>query len=135
MVWGCKPPELLLTEAVAFHDRRVADTVWDDGPKRKRTDTDTSPGVAADPTLDQTRIPQGSAFFEVYCPRNPRNSAAPTDLYVQDANPLNASEKIWKLNLSQLAKEPTVAGGSTFYYPVWRMVISKTPAHGNGRRA
>ena len=28
VVWGCKPPELVMTEAVAFHNRRVADTAW-----------------------------------------------------------------------------------------------------------
>ena len=31
VVWGCKPPELLLTETLAFHDRRVADTTTDTG--------------------------------------------------------------------------------------------------------
>ena len=31
LVWGCKPPELLLTETLAFHDRRIADTKWDTG--------------------------------------------------------------------------------------------------------
>lgn len=127
VVWGCKPPELLLTETLAFHDRRVADTTWvQTSPgSKKRTDT-----TNADPTLDQTRIPQGSAFFEVYCPRNPRNAAAPMDLFtpVPDLDP---SARIWCLNLSQLAKEPTVVGSVSFYYPVWRLVIGRSGANNN----
>ncbi len=33
VVWGCKPPELLLTETLAFHDRRTADTKLDPSGK------------------------------------------------------------------------------------------------------
>ncbi len=57
VVWGCKPPELVLTETLAFHDRRVADTNKDDGVKKTREDQDQ--GKPADPTLDQTRNPTG----------------------------------------------------------------------------
>ena len=70
VVWGCEYPELLLTETLAFHDRRTADTALDASLK-KRTD---SPNP--DPHLDQPQIPQGSAFFELYCTRSPNNTAS-----------------------------------------------------------
>ena len=38
IVWGCKPPELVLTETLAFHDRRTADTTLDDDKHKKTTD-------------------------------------------------------------------------------------------------
>ncbi len=122
VVWGCKRPELLLTETVAFHDRRVADTNFDDNNQKKRTDSDgkTPPGPA-DLTLDQTRIPQGSAFFELYCTRNRSDTSAPTDLYAYDSG-----QQKWYLDLGIPAGGRTnpqqSADGNV--YPVWRMVIT-----------
>lgn len=111
VVWGCEYPELLLTETLAFHDRRVADTAWDTGSSLKR---DPLAGNE-DQTLDQPRIPQGSAFFELYCTRNPNVTVAPADLYTYDT-----SDNKWKLDLARMAP----ASGSNPAYPVWRLVIT-----------
>ncbi|MGD0901244.1 MAG: hypothetical protein ABR915_25730, partial [Thermoguttaceae bacterium] len=112
VVWGSKPPELLLTEAAAWHDRRVADTNWNDSadPKRKqkmRLDLDNNDGYwkIMDQSLNQTRIPQGSAFIELFCPRSPRLSAAPTDLYAPVADSFGGGQA-WSLDLGQLAGAP-----------------------------
>ena len=117
VVWGCKPPELLLTETVAFHDRRVADTNWDDGDSStsppnqhlKRTDSNGStPPTPGDQDLDQPRTPQGSLFAELYCPRNTNIAAPPPDLYT-------LSGGSWALDLGRMTPNG---------YPVWRLVVS-----------
>ena len=112
---GCKPPELLLTEAVAFHDRRVADTQWNaENPGKSRTDANTA-GTAAVDYLQQTRIPQGSLFVETsYCPR-----AAPIRPRRQTStSPSQAAG----LDLDKMATGPSTDGQT---YPVWRLVISQ----------
>jgi hypothetical protein len=138
VVWGCKRPELLLTETLAFHDRRVADTNWDDNNQKKRTDPTNPPTnkTPLDWTLDQTRIPQGSFFCELYATAGDANAAAPTDLYT-------ASGGRWALNLGAVAPVGTAAAcpssllpsgaPSPLYqylvgvqYPVWRLVISSS---------
>ena len=131
VVWGCKPPELLITETFASHDRGVADTNTTTPTSKKRTDstgsgTATDPYVPADQSLDQVRVPQGSLFVELYCPRSPSGQAPtvdssrmfPSDLYTYDA-----ASGLWKLDLGRLAP-PAVVGGVS--YPVWRLVITKS---------
>ena len=59
VVWGLEQPELLLTESLATHDIRV-----------KKDPT-------ASPTrFDQYRIPQGSLFLELFCPRTTNTNAS-----------------------------------------------------------
>jgi len=106
LVWGCKPPELILTETLAFHDRRIANTVWDPTGKKYPP----APGDTEDDDFDQTRVPQGSAFFELYCPRDLHGSTPPPDLYDKTTN---------QLDLGRLA--PADVNGVR--YPVWRLVI------------
>ncbi len=43
VVWGCERPELLITETLAFHDRRTEDRDDDDGIKTKTTYVKTDP--------------------------------------------------------------------------------------------
>ncbi len=124
VVWGCKPPELLLTEAVAFHNRRVADTVWNNVSQAKNRTQGDKNGPAV-PCLQQTRIPQGSLFVELYCPRPPGNQALAPDLYSFD------SVNGWRLNLDAVAPAPP--GGQS--YPVWRIVVGQSAAPANASAA
>ncbi|MEX1040490.1 MAG: hypothetical protein WDZ51_07665 [Pirellulaceae bacterium] len=113
VVWGAEAPDLIITETLAFHDRRTRDTEWDDGPGSRRN----SPAsMNHDPTLDQYRIPQGSLFMEFYNPRNTIGnfgalnsvpSTQPKDLYGPNG----------ELHLNRVTP-----GG----FPVWRVVISST---------
>ena len=122
VVWGCKPPELLLTETGAFHDRGVADSQSDSGtPAGTRTreqhdpsthGTAQSPYKPIDPDMDQVRVPLGSLFVELFCPRSPTSQVAPNDLYYQD--PANGG---WALDMARTASD-----GS----PVWRIVVSQS---------
>ena len=124
VVWGCKPPDLVLTETLAFHDRRTADTEWDSGNRKyikEQSPPNDMGGDAGTPNNDQTRVPQGSAFFELYCPRNPNNPIAPGDLYTLVGGQ-------WYLNLSKMT--PNDSQGNP--WPVWRMAIGQsTHASGN----
>ena len=58
-VWGCERPELLMTETLAWHDRRT-----DDAAVGERV-VDAS---NADNDFDQSRRPWGAFFVELYSP-------------------------------------------------------------------
>ena len=106
-MWGCESPELLLTEVLAFHDRRVKDT-----PTANSRNTPMTP----DPDLDQVRVPEGSVFFELLCTHNGNKSVqakASGDLY-------DNSGVQPRLRLGQIA--PAGAGG--YQYPVWRIATT-----------
>ena len=126
VVWACRPPQLLLMESIAFHDRRVADTDEDDH-NIDPSDKPTKPGKVnqdqkdtknpPDTTLDSVRVPQGSLYTKLYCPTNTNNPPgagflSKTDLYTTDAS----TGKV-VLNLEMLDK-------NTQTDPVWRMAIS-----------
>jgi hypothetical protein len=110
VVWGCEAPALLLTETFAMHDRRVADTNKDLTGKKR--DEDSNETTNEDDDLDQVLIPQGSAFFELYCPRNANNPVYPPELYAYDGTN-------WRLDLGKMAP-----AGSGVAYPVWRLAIT-----------
>ena len=120
LVWACKPPDAVLTETLAFHDKRIADTNWDTGNNKMTTDTPPDAGGATPTTtktppggnFDQTRIPQGSAYIEILCTRNPNLPFAPTDLYTKNASG-------YCLDLGRMSGDGI--------NPVWRIVISKSP--------
>lgn len=105
VVWGAEAPELLLSETLAFHDRRTKDTKWDVDTKSRFSTTD------PDTDLDQYRIPQGSLFIELYNPRNleTNNTYFPPELY-------DVSSTSFGLALDR--KSPN---GD----PVWRIIITE----------
>jgi hypothetical protein len=117
LVWGCERPELLLNETLAFHDRRVKDSTFDNGINSGGGNGhkvgDTPPDATN--SFDQVRIPQGSAFFELYCTGNPNQPQQSGDLYQYDN-----TNKVWKLDLAKMAP----ADSSGTQYPVWRMAIT-----------
>ena len=111
LAWGCEYPELIVTETIAWHDRRVKDTEDDDGAMALRADENSE---EADPDLDQHRIPQGSLFVELYCTRSRFEDKTgenfPAELYDEDR----------QLDLARLA--PLSADRRR--YPVWRLIVS-----------
>jgi hypothetical protein len=118
VVWGMEQPELLLTESLAFHDKRIRDTDLD--PAGKLIDDAMNP----DRDYDQYRFPQGSLFLEMYATRStyvandPVLPGAPSSLYQEDPN---ASGRV-KLDLSRRAPESADWGRQ----PVWRIGISNS---------
>lgn len=64
LVWGCERPELLITETLAFHDRRTenldtTDSLWY---------SDDPPPDPHDEEFDQRVKPQGALFVELFNP-------------------------------------------------------------------
>jgi len=135
-LWGCEAPELLITETLAFHDRRAKDTNQEGVQATAGTDglmdavgedvaqpqlrRHTDPAKLGDKDPDQYRIPQGSLLLELYCVRNryTNNPIVPRELYHFDAGTNTAA-----LDLGRLAPAPT---GSTVRYPVWRVAITRS---------
>lgn len=101
LVWGSEAPALLLSETLAFHDRRVEDLA--DGMMRVNA---TNTGYD-DNDWDQRRVPQGSAFFELYCPANNNTNNPTVDAGLFDTTTGNL----------QLGK---IVGTD----PVWRLAIT-----------
>jgi hypothetical protein len=126
-VWGMESPDLLITETLAFHDRRCKDTAT----MKRRTDNQTgnqddtaSSGAGSTAGLDQFRIPQGSLFVELYCPRSRRYTSQNSnqkpegsfELYKLVNNSMtNPGQMDFQLDLSKKAP-----GGQ----PVWRLAMS-----------
>ncbi len=119
LVWGMERPDLVMTETLAFHDLRVADTAQD----TTRRTTQEQPPKEKDEDFDQVRIPEGSAFFELYCTGNPNAPQQPSDLYNYDP-----SDQRWKLDLSRLTPsgQNPVTGKQVPPYPVWRIAIGES---------
>ncbi len=110
VVWGLEQPELLLTESLAMHDIRV----------RK------APGVTP-ARFDQVRIPEGSLFLELYCPRSTQTgtTAGNTPLLPGVATSLytaNAGGDV-VLDVSKITSDYSGVG-ITERFPVWRVYLS-----------
>ncbi|MFN7731489.1 MAG: hypothetical protein ACK5OB_06280 [Pirellula sp.] len=115
VVWGMENPELLLTESLAFHDKRLRDTDMDGGSGKTTNDP-----MNPDPNMDQYRFPQGSLLLELYAPRttylpeDKRTAGAPSSLYrIQTNTPV-------RLDLGKLAPSSATWGAQ----PVWRIGIN-----------
>ncbi|WP_254513328.1 hypothetical protein [Anatilimnocola floriformis] len=117
VVWGCEAPELVLTEGFAMHDRRVKDTKFDTTQKER------SEVMNPDDDVDQFRVPQGSVFFEMYCPRTHPlyntsagesiyNPHMPFELYDRTTGKLDLGRQapdgnpVWQIAIAQLKRQP-----------------------------
>ena len=98
VVWGCERPELLISETVAFHDRRSQDL--DAGGGSYWPDQD-------DDDFDQRIYPEGSLFFELYNPWT-----------VQEHSPAELTGGAAGVMLNR-THDGTAAGD-----PVWRVLIA-----------
>jgi hypothetical protein len=107
VVWGCERPELLLTEALAFHDRRTADTKREQ-PTPKLT-TDKEPDN--DDDFDQVKKPLGSLFFEIF---NPWSALDPPSAELHGTTSAG-----WEGAQGVLLTKKAPSGA-----PIWRVVIA-----------
>jgi len=109
LVWGLEYPDLLLTETVAWHDRHVRDLKFVESANGQNNQLrdEGNDGTEDDNDLDQYRVPEGVALFELYCTRNPNNPALVGDLYLPDG----------RLDLGRTAPDGR---------PVWRLAISRS---------
>ena len=116
VVWGVESPELIFSESHAFHDLRIRDTDTEvAGPSGRLTSSEMD-GIM---DSDSLRIPQGSLFLELYCPRSGRIGNAssleglPAELFDTATGDLD------------LDRRAPVAVGQQVGAPVWRIVITK----------
>ncbi|MGI9429917.1 MAG: hypothetical protein ACR2NM_14745, partial [Bythopirellula sp.] len=121
VVWGAESPELIMTETLAWHDRRTIDTQREGEPSLNEADSqekaDVGPrqkqaGQAFDLSQEQRERPQGVALVELYCPLT-ANPAANADTHLID----NAGNDLG-INLAGLDQ-------GTASSPVWRMMVYK----------
>ncbi len=118
-VWGMEHPELLLTETLAFHDRRASDSTEEDGGALLGPEDDD------DDDLDSVVEPEGSLFIELMCvraqdpptggtlwnvaPRGPEDLYADTDGQPATPNLLQlgrhlpeSTKPVWRLGISDV---------------------------------
>lgn len=80
IVWGAERPELLITETLAWHDRRTEDTTLD---KSQSKAVDKAAGTHTemeDDDLDQRLRPKGTLLMELYNPWS-GDGQKPAELY------------------------------------------------------
>ena len=111
VAWGCERPELLITETMAFHDRRTQDL--------------TTPGgtvSGGDPDFDQRLQPEGSLFVELYNPwlSTGTSEPKPGEFYYDRAGGTFRDG----VRLNATVVDPNNA---TVEYPVWRMLVVTEP--------
>ncbi len=140
VVFGVENPELVFTESMALHDVRVRDTNLDSSGNAKGG----NPGDDED--TDQVRIPQGSLFLELYCPRerlpttvtvtNPESAGVPAELYnvATAANPASYAIELDRTVTTWFndTGNPNLDYGNDdgdpmhrYQVPVWRIAISE----------
>ena len=124
VVFGCERPELLLTETIAWHDRRTEDR--DDDPTNRSTTDNNNP----DDDFDQRFLPESGAYFELF---NPWVSAAdsvsasykrPAEIYSSHIN--NGGQPEVRASAGVKLDRRTGINGS----PVWRVLVLDDSALG-----
>jgi len=121
VVFGLERPELLLTETLAFHDRRTEDLDGDDGEG-----TMTTAATGQDDDYDQRLRPRGSLFVELFNPWT-GDSQSPAELYEDRSAfymdpPIDPNDnRNPPVDRQGVILNSTTPGGS----PVWRMLVTR----------
>ncbi len=115
VVWGCERPELLLTEALATHDRRTEDLAMDSSGKNNHI-LMPAPPAEPDPHFDQRLRPMGALFVELY---NPWTST------VHTATTAGKTTKPPYELYDPFIRGVMLNAVNEFSSPVWRFVIVK----------
>lgn len=131
VIWGAERPELLITETLAFHDRRTED-LGSDFTKKQMRATNSPPD---DDDLDQRLRPKGSLFVELYNPWS-ADGQYPAELYTKlDATTnYNAVASPFGQGV-ELGRLSNLADSSGRRSPVWRLiVVEEHPTYRNDDR-
>jgi hypothetical protein len=111
VVWGMEMPELVLSETLALHDKRVRDTDIDLNSQLVNPN-------GTDPDFDQYRFPQASLFIELKAVR----TAANNGMFVPGVSRLHRLVN-GEMHLDLGAMAPATARWGQ--QPVWRIAISQ----------
>lgn len=115
IVWGAERPELLMTETLAWHDRRTEDHVDEDISATKDTAASVEDSMNPDQDFDQRVAPRGAGFIELYNPW-PANPAVNADTHVMDD--IDGDGVLEDLGVDLAARDQLL--GSS---PVWRVAV------------
>ena len=129
MVWGCKPPELLLSETVALHNRGVADTNHNNGTGQGQPATrerSTGNGTEHPLCAGQRGHGPGGAYRRARrsssCTAPARRPTRPPPVTCTlGFRPAAGAAAGWALDVGR-----TVLDGT----PVWRIVVSQSRFQG-----
>ncbi|QDS93405.1 hypothetical protein FF011L_21750 [Roseimaritima multifibrata] len=124
VVYGMETPELLLTEGLAFHDRRAKDTPAGGASFQAGSDW----GAMPDDDLDQHRIPQGSSYIEIYNPRTPAAPAAPTSFTAPNPQGIAPRSELYQTVGTETALNLAATGPDG--NPVFRVAIGRVQTKG-----
>ena len=118
LIRGMERSDLALTESLATHDLGIADTDADTARKASgHTSGERLSGEngSPDPHFDQVKMPEASAWFELYCTTDGNQPSRSRDLY-------SYNNGVFYLDLEKQA--PPSVGGD--WYPVWHLAISES---------
>lgn len=121
VVWGAERPEVLLTEGVAWHDRRLEDLGSEtDQNSDGKVVTGNSPTAKKDDDLDQLRKPKGFTYVEAYNPQL-GDDQRPAELYSSVAANNGSTTASAGVRLDRLsnAADPI----DNMRSPVWRIAV------------
>lgn len=121
VVWGAERPELLITETLAFHDRRCTDEPINGSIV---TFDPNKPPHERDYDLDQRLKPRGSLFVEFYNPWT-ADGNRPTEFY-GNVPGSGVADRGVMLNKLTDERDPV----SNKQSPVWRMSVLRDPLNG-----
>jgi len=116
LVWGCERPELVLSEILAFHDRRTEDLV---APEELTTRTDATGTV-----IGETDFEAGTGFNDFDQRLRPRGY-----MYVEITNPWSSVDerKPQEFYNGNTPSSGVVLGGIAGTSPIWRLAITREP--------
>lgn len=130
VVWGAERPELIITEGLAWHDRRLEDLQSPIKSTEAPEGEDGGTLAQDDDDLDQLRKPKGFTFLELYNPWT-GDSQRPAEFYSHVDREGNLTVDEPGVRLDRLSNQtlnsfddPTTANvvehPSNFRSPVWR---------------
>ncbi len=131
VVWGLERPDLLITETLAWHDRRTTDTAREEidplyiGTRTEPGTLEDSDPKKRDPHLDSQYRPKGAAFIELYNP-NAASGGASADTHAVQGFNINSNQpnvvpgQDLGVNLSAVAVDPD---NNSRRSPVWRIQV------------
>lgn len=128
VVWGAERPEVLLTEGVAWHDRRLEDLGTESDQNGDGKVVVASSQNKKDDDLDQLRKPKGFGYVEAYNPHL-GDDQRPAELYssVNRSNGAVTSSAGVRLDrVSNGVLDPNntdTQGRNRTHSPVWRIAV------------
>ena len=148
VVWGAERPDLVITETLAWHDRRVTDQSGSDQEGENSDEEPEDAWIAQNPdapdagvgtakagedrSFDQKYRPQGAALIELYNPWAQETAANADTHAVEDINvdadgqgPSGsiASGTDLGVNLAAFTRDPNNPNDPAGWSPVWRMLV------------